>query len=212
MGTSTFFATPFYRADERTPELAARVTKVCSDLKNPNFEKPDPPQGKIPGVFESQFDFLEHKDPAIAELKRHILMTLTGFVAVVNDISMEQATAFKWSYHSWFHVTSKGGYFRAHTHPLASWSVVYCADRGDPLPDQPLNRGDIVFYDPRTNASMFMDPANRSMRRELAFSSFKIGMEHGDLLIFPSYVTHFVEPYAGDSDRVTVAANFWVTS
>ena len=109
------------------------------------------------------------------------------------------------------HVTTKGGYFRAHTHPLASWSVVFCARRGDDLHNSPGNQGDLVFYDPRTNASMFLDPANRNMRRELSFNSFKINVQDGDLLIFPSYLTHFVEPYLGEAQRITVAANFWVS-
>ena len=89
--------------------------------------------------------------------------------------------------------------------------MVYCAARGDLLPDNPFNRGDIVFYDPRSNASMFLDPSNRNMRRELSFNSFKIALEDGDLLIFPSYLTHFIEPYVGESERITVAANFWTT-
>lgn len=211
MGTSTFFSTPFYRADQRTTDLSANIVRVCLDVKAQGLEKPDPPQGKIPGVFESQFDFLEYSDPFVLELKTHILRTLTGFVALVNDVPPETAAGYKWAYHSWFHVTSKGGYFRAHTHPLASWSVVYCAARGDLLPDNPFNRGDIVFYDPRSNASMFLDPSNRNMRRELSFNSFKIALEDGDLLIFPSYLTHFIEPYVGESERITVAANFWTT-
>ena len=212
MTISTFFATPFYRSNEEDGVLAADITRCCLDMQKPEFEKPDPPQGRIPGVFESNFNFLDGDQSRINDLRSLIQKHLVSFLAVINDSSPEKIAELPMAYHSWFHVTTKGGYFRAHTHPLASWSVVYCASRGDDAEQHPHNMGDIVFYDPRANASMFLDPTNRAMRRELSFNSFKITPRSGDLLIFPSFITHFVEPYQGELPRVTVAANFWATS
>ena len=57
---------------------------------------------------------------------------------------------------------------------------------------------------------MFLDRTNREMRREFAFSSTKLKLNYGDLVIFPSYMMHFVEPYQGETPRITVAANFWI--
>jgi len=212
MTISTFFATPFYRVNEEDGVLAADITRCCLDMQSEEFEKPDPPQGKIPGVFESNFNFLDHSAGRIQDLGLLIQKHLVSFLAVINDSKPEDIASYRMSYHSWFHITTRGGYFRAHTHPLASWSVVYCASRGDDEPHQPHNMGDIVFYDPRANAAMFLDPTNRAMRRELSFNSFKITPRSGDLLIFPSFITHFVEPYQGEQPRVTVAANYWVNT
>lgn len=212
MTISTFFATPFYRANEEDGVLAADITRCCLDMQSKEFEKPDPPQGRIPGVFESNFNFLDQSKGRIQDLRLLIQKHLVSFLAVINDSSPEDIASYRMGYHSWFHITTKGGYFRAHTHPLASWSVVYCASRGDDEPHQPHNMGDIVFYDPRGNASMFLDPTNRAMRRELSFNSFKITPRSGDLMIFPSFITHFVEPYQGELPRVTIAANYWVTT
>ena len=212
MTISTFFATPFYRVNEEDGVLAADITRCCLDMQTEEFEKPDPPQGKIPGVFESNFNFLDHSAGRIQDLRLLIQKHLVSFLAVINDSKPEDIANYRMGYHSWFHITRRGGYFRAHTHPLASWSVVYCASRGDDEPHQPHNMGDIVFYDPRGNASMFLDPTNRAMRRELSFNSFKITPRSGDLLIFPSFITHFVEPYQGEQPRVTVAANYWVNT
>ena len=212
MTISTFFATPFYRANEEDGVLAADITRCCLDMQSKEFEKPDPPQGRIPGVFESNFNFLDQSEDRIQDLRLLIQKHLVSFLAVINDSTPEDIASYRMGYHSWFHITTKGGYFRAHTHPLASWSVVYCASRGDDEPHQPHNMGDIVFYDPRGNASMFLDPTNRSMRRELSFNSFKITPRSGDLMIFPSFITHFVEPYQGELPRVTIAANYWVTN
>jgi len=212
MTISTFFATPFYRVNEEDGVLAADITRCCLNMQTEEFEKPDPPQGKIPGVFESNFNFLDHSSGRIQDLRLLIQKHLVSFLAVINDSKPEEIANYRMGYHSWFHITTRGGYFRAHTHPLASWSVVYCASRGDDEPHQPHNMGDIVFYDPRVNAAMFLDPTNRAMRRELSFNSFKITPRSGDLLIFPSFITHFVEPYQGEQPRVTVAANYWVNT
>ena len=102
--------------------MASDIADLCLSLKAEGYEKQLPPQGKIANVFESKFDFLERSEPAAVALKKQILGTLAGFVAVVNDLRPEAAAGLPWAYHSWFHVTEKGGYFRAHTHPLASLS------------------------------------------------------------------------------------------
>ena len=130
MTISTFFATPFYRVNEEDGVLAADITRCCLDMQTEEFEKPDPPQGKIPGVFESNFNFLDHSAGRIQDLRLLIQKHLVSFLAVINDSKPEDIAKYRIGYHSWFHITTRGGYFRAHTHPLASWSVVYCASRG----------------------------------------------------------------------------------
>lgn len=209
MALTTFFATPFFRDSIEDARFAACVKAVCITLKSQGYEKTISPQGKLNGVFESPFDFFDQDNEIIRRLRNAVYSRLISVVAASNDSSPELISRLQFDSHSWFHITREGGYFRPHTHPMASWSAVYCADRGS----SDLNSGyggDVVFYDPRANASMFLDQSNRHMRRELSFSSFKIEMRTGDLMIFPSYLTHFVEPYIGTSERVTVAANFWV--
>lgn len=211
MAISTFFSTPFYRERIDAKELSGQLKTTCLKLGTADYEKPNPPQGKTENVFESRFDFLELEDPSIIRLKSEITRRLISVIATVNNADPTSFWTLPFRCHSWFHITTFGGYFRPHTHPLASWSAVYCVDRGSPAVELSNGqRGDVVFYDPRGNASMFLDRTNRQMRRELSFNSFKISLETGDLLIFPSYLTHFVEPYMGKRERITVAANFWV--
>ena len=68
--------------------------------------------------------------------------------------------------------------------------------------------GHLIFIDPR-QASMFLDEYGRRLHRDISFDGVKYFLADGDIVIFPSYLHHYVSPYYGDSDRITVAANFW---
>ena len=111
MTISTFFATPFYRSNEEDGVLAADITRCCLDMQTPEFEKPDPPQGRIPGVFESNFNFLDSDQSRINDLRSLIQKHLVSFLAVINDSSPEKIAELPMAYHSWFHVTTKGVIF-----------------------------------------------------------------------------------------------------
>lgn len=202
-----FWATPFYRS-RTDPARAEAVTEYVLANEDESRRKPDSPQRAHPGVFESAFDFLDWPGEVSQDLKRLFNEHLAGVVRVANGMDEAALRGLRFHSHCWFHVTRRGGYFPHHNHPLASWSLVYCAHPGDDdAPD--FEAGHLVFDDPRGTASMYLDTANRSLRREFSFDAVRIRPAAGDLLIFPSYIHHAVEPYAGTLPRVSVAANFW---
>ena len=209
MALQGLFSTPFYQVSTGEQLLAADITRICLEHETADYQKADEPQGRIPGVFESRFDFLTWDQEPVKSLRLLVLNHLNAVLAVVSDKNPEETRQYPFNYHSWFHVTRDGGYFRPHTHPLASWSVIFCADPGD-APADGHNEGHVVFHDPRHHASMYLDRSNRDARREFSFKALKYKLGYGDMLIFPSYVTHFIEPYRGQAPRVTVAANFWI--
>ncbi len=209
MALQGLFSTPLYQVSTDERLLAAEITRICLDHENEQYQKQAPPQGRIPGVFESRFDFLTWEHEPIKALRSLILNHLNGVIAVVGEKDPEETRQYPFNYHSWFHVTRNGGYFRPHSHPLASWSAVFCADPGN-APNDGHNEGHLVFHDPRHHAAMYMDRSSRDARREFSFNALKYKLAYGDMVIFPSYLTHFVEPYRGDVPRVTVAVNFWI--
>ena len=142
---------------------------------------------------------------------RTVLSThLQAFLAVVLEAEPGAIPMARLKSHSWFHITSTGGYFRAHNHPNASWSLVYCVDNGhEARGSEEEQSGHLVFSDPRFGAAMYLDRFNRRQHRDVSFDGAKYFLQHDDLLIFPSFVQHQVEPYCGNSQRITVAANFW---
>ena len=205
------FATPVYHANLDDDRLRLSVRKLILGRQNESYRHPKPPQGWHPGVFESRFDFLDSpRNDAIAALKATLLAHLQAFLAVVQEMKPEAVRVEQIRFHSWFHITSAGGYFQPHNHPNASWSLVLCVDNGHraPCPEEDQS-GCLVFSDPRSTASMYLDRFNRRQHRDVSFDGAKYFLQNGDLLIFPSFVKHHVTPYRGDDQRITVAANFW---
>ena len=62
--------------------------------------------------------------------------------------------------------------------------------------------GAIEFLDPRVNANAYTIEGAACFNRK-----FVINPKPGSLLVFPSYLTHWVQPNGDSTDRVTVAFN-----
>ena len=165
---------------------------------------------QVGAVFESRFDLFDWPDEPVQRLADFVHTTLSGLVAAVNSYDEQQMQRFEFFYDSWFHITHTGGYQSNHFHPNASWSGIYCVDPGDAVPERPES-GQVKFYDPRGPAAhMHFDPGN--LQLDPRFSTNPIYLEHqaGQLVIFPSWLTHEVMPYLGSRERIVVAFNSWL--
>ncbi|MDU8928557.1 TIGR02466 family protein [Alisedimentitalea sp. MJ-SS2] len=99
----------------------------------------------------------------------------------------------------WMNVNPQGGYNVPHTHPGAHWSGVYYVSQ--PEIDEG-NSGMIEFLAPRTDLSHW------AILKASAFSLKKrIRPAAGEIVVFPSYLLHWVYPNEADADRVTIAFN-----
>lgn len=185
--------TSFFLEAEQNPERFANKYRNSIDQKE---------------VFESRFDLFSWNAPVISELKELLLSNLFKFVVELNRIQPEQAKRLELRADSWFHVTRKGGYFTAHNHPNASWSLVYCVDGGDNVSQYPENAV-LRFIDFKANAQMYLDPGNTNLPAPFSLGNKVFKLKAGDLVIFPSYLLHEVSPYFGETPRITVAVNAW---
>lgn len=208
------WATPIIRRQERQPGDAANEALKALILDNESKERrqSNSPQPLHRDVFESTFDFLDWPEPPTLALKQLIHRRLAEAILKISKVSQQQLMKFRIVCESWFHVTRAGGYVRSHNHPQHSWSAIYCVDPGDEEPEYDHDAGYIQFFDPRVNADMFLDLANSEMDSRYNFHSLRFRPSMGDLILFPSYVWHAVEPYHGQRPRITVAANFRFTA
>jgi len=210
MGIDLLFATPLYKVKpEGAEKMNAEIETLILSLETADNRKENSPQAMHSQVFESDFDFLNRSEPVVQEFKEVIYSHLAGFVKSTNQLDEKDLSALKFNSHCWFHVTRKGGYFQPHNHPNASWSLVYFVNRGDEDVVDEKAAGHIAFDDPRPQASSYMDISNDNMSRQMTFDSVRIRPKNGEMIIFPSYLVHWVEPYMGDTPRITIAANFW---
>lgn len=160
-------------------------------------------------IFESEFNLFAWNDPPVVHLRAFCLDTLRRVVLELNEYSPEQITMLpklKLQIDSWFHITRFGGYIGVHSHPMASWSGVYCVTPGE-YPEAHPNSGLLRFLDARLYASMYLDPGNVRLKSPFAVSNFDFKLQEGSLLLFPSYLGHEVLPFFGRDERITVAFN-----
>ncbi len=209
-GMSTRWATPIVRRVEREETDATHVhlREITLRVEQSQRAKSDSPQPLHKHVYESEFGFLNMPEKPVLELKQLIHRRLAEVIMATTRLTQQDLMKLKITSESWFHVTREGGYVRSHNHPQHSWSAIYCVDQGDAEPDYDHDAGYLLFYDPRSNADMFLDVANSEMHAELNFHAMRFRPKNGELILFPSYVWHAVEPYRGERPRITVAANF----
>lgn len=160
-------------------------------------------------VYESGFDLFSDPAPDIQVLRQFCLNTLGYVIARLNHYSDGQMKELRIHEHSWYHLTRHAGYTAQHNHPMASWSGVYCVDPGDSGPKD-IHSGMLRFMDCRGAAGMYTDAGNAQLERPFGFGTLAYALAPGQLLLFPSYVTHEVAPYSGQRERITVAFNAWV--
>jgi len=203
------FAVPIFRKNIDDQNFLNLIISYILSAANENNRIKSAPQSSHNDLFESKFDFLKWKTPVAEHCRKVFMHLLMQYIKEVNEFDDTQLSKLKVYHESWFHVVRKGGYFQVHTHPNASWSIVLCVSQGDTIVKNERESGCLLFLDPRLNASMHLDPANKDMKRRYSFSGYRLRPENGEIFIFPSYLQHSVEPYYGKRHRITIAANFW---
>ncbi len=113
-----------------------------------------------------------------------------------------------WRLHAWANVNEKGAYNESHDHyswsNLPLWSGIYYVDPGQLSDGGPVG-GETVFE--------LEDPIGIARPSEDNGDAFvhevEITPEPGLMVLFPSTLRHRVEPYRGDSQRITTAWNLF---
>lgn len=147
--------------------------------------------------WHSEDDFFMRPEPGCQALRQHI-------VEAVQLCTRNVSPEFDFPNHSiqgegWINVLGRGGLNTPHDHPAWVWSGCYYVNVPDG--DQALS-GCIEFFDTRTNIRTL------SVEGASCFASkFAMKPKAGMLLIFPSYLRHWVYPNDSDTDRVTIAFN-----
>lgn len=99
----------------------------------------------------------------------------------------------------WMNSNPSGGYNAPHTHPGAHWSGVYYISQ--PRIDEGSS-GMVEFIDPRNEL-----PHWRILKASTFRSKKSIRPVAGEMILFPSYLIHWVHPNQSPEDRITVAFN-----
>jgi uncharacterized protein (TIGR02466 family) len=153
------------------------------------------------GGWHSGANLLDWQGEPIGALRQAIAECLTAMVQATSQLPEAQPSpqnargGFRIS--AWANVARQGNYHRLHNHPGSSWSgCLYLTGSTD----QSL-AGVLELNDPRPFTEMVSMPHHPCGQR------FLVRPQPGLLVIFPSWVYHFVHPSTSSDPRVSIAFN-----
>ncbi|NJD06620.1 MAG: hypothetical protein FIA97_09000 [Methylococcaceae bacterium] len=147
--------------------------------------------------WHSEDDFFQREEPGCLRLGEYMLDAVRGCtLAVSPEFDFDRYTI---QAEGWINVLGRGGLNTPHDHPAWVWSGCYYVKV--PEGENPLS-GSIEFFDTRTNVRTLTVDAAACFA-----SKFVMKPKPGMLLMFPSYLRHWVYPNDSDEERVTVAFN-----
>jgi uncharacterized protein (TIGR02466 family) len=107
----------------------------------------------------------------------------------------------------WININQKNNFNLQHSHPSSFLSGVLYVK-------VPKNSGKIVFLDPlrqvRVCYEEYWHITDSVSRNKLFYKKYEIIPEDGMLILFPSWLEHYVEPNNSDEDRISIAFNIGV--
>lgn len=189
---STIFPTVLLR--RRLPDAAARNARLHEVVLA--REKRDPGiRHSNYGGWHSSADLWDWPEPEIRELCGWVIRAAEDLTASVAPLQPgDEIKALPYG-GAWVNLLRDGGYNKIHNHPGAVWSAVYYVATGNPDPAIPGN-GSFEFMDPR--------PGNIHGGKEV------IQPEPGLLMMFPAWLYHYVNPYHGTGERISIAFNLTI--
>lgn len=205
------FAVPFaqdWMPDAENINAQLKRLLLAREQEGERYANPHPSLKQQAGVFESDFNLFSWPDACVQQLRQFCWATLGRTVQQLNGYSAEEMSRLQIFSHTWYHVTRHGGFTILHTHPMASWSGVYCVDPGN-TPESRPESGVLRFHNPHHYSNYFLDAGNLKLRAPYHHGTWSVRFQPGQLVLFPSWLQHEVLPFYGDDTRITVAFNCW---
>lgn len=154
------------------------------------------------GGWHSSGDLLEWCTPEVEELRTWISEALNRMVHATGQLPEVAGRAapprggFRVS--AWGNISRRGNYHRMHNHPNSAWSGVYYVTG---MGSSNSMGGVLELYDPRPFTEMVDVPGSPYGQRVL------VRPVPGLMVLFPSWLYHFVHPSDIDTERVSIAFN-----
>jgi uncharacterized protein (TIGR02466 family) len=103
----------------------------------------------------------------------------------------------------WININGKGSFNIPHVHPFSLVSAVYYVD-------VPKDSGRLVFENPIQQHDYVMKPDSVERFNGINSGYWNVEPEQGELIIFPSWLRHWVEPNNTNENRISIAFNLQI--
>ncbi len=159
------------------------------------------PQPKIKGGWQSTpFDISVIDDPAVIALKDAINKDV---LTVRHELGISADVEHRFS-NFWININEPGNFLldsnTPHVHPACFLSCVY-------YPKGELNSGDLYLLSPFNGVVERIPYAHLERSTGYCDTRWSIKPEPGKLVIFPSWLMHWVTPNYSNDDRISIAFN-----
>jgi len=151
-------------------------------------------------------DFFSHDHPAVQWLVSCVNKSASDYLrhaGVERDLS--------WSLQAWANINRAGDYHNIHNHPHSYLSGTYYVQVPDAASSagsrDDLNPNAISFYDPRGQVNM-----NAIMGDGQVDPEHRLLPVAGQILLWPSFLMHFVHPNLCDEERISISFNVLMDS
>jgi len=153
------------------------------------------------GGWHSSGDLLEWGTAEIGHLRQWISESLSRMVQATGQlpevIGRQAPPKGGFRISAWANVSRRGNYHRMHNHPGNAWSGCYYVTASNTN-----NLGGVLeLYDPRFHTEMVDTPGSPYGQR------VHVRPVPGLMVLFPSWLYHFVHPHDSDEPRVSIAFN-----
>lgn len=138
------------------------------------------------------------------EAGKAILTTAMQLASGLTTV-VEGAPPPAWTAEGWANVNGRGDSNKAHVHGGCFWSGVYYVE----VPDS--ETGQLLLHDPRMPALRMYAP-NLRFKGAGPEQVVKVQPKTGLMVIFPGWLSHSVDRWEGDGERVSVAFNIFANA
>ena len=182
-------AVGFFNLEDEMKELTEELIGLSLNLE----------KNKKTSVIKSntggyQSDFLESSNSIIKETKNIIAKAITQFA---ETIYVKKPFTINFD-DPWLNVNRENHFNKTHTHAGSDLSITYYCE-------VPTNSGKIVFENPVLHQRTTMIWYEKHAMWNSEF--IQLAPKKYDLIIFPSYLPHFVERNKSNKPRISLACN-----
>lgn len=153
------------------------------------------------GGWHSDDRLFKWEHPAIAELERRVREAARDItLKTCGTAARDWIATVDMELEGWANISRDRNYNRIHKHPECNWSGVYYVSLGEGEKSVKDN-GSIEFVDPR------MAVESGPLPGQPFGSQFRLAPEPGMMLMFPNWLLHWVHPFHGSGERISLAFN-----
>ena len=194
-----FFSTPVFSYEAGIKDdLYEELIKDCYAWKDEDAEGVTKSNN---GGWHSTTDIFAREEKTFKVTRKAILDCCNASSKSISpDFDHEQ---YKILGEGWVNINPQHGFNAPHDHPGFTWSAVYYVVVPEVAPESKSGR--IEFLDPRTNIAAMATEFSRTSDFFAPKQIFK--PLKNQIIVFPSYLRHWVYPNNEPTDRISMAFN-----